>query len=237
VRKHSFSLSVFYFTSDHSQKYMKKLHSAVRFLAGAGFAAAAVLSMSAPAFAADTLYRSLSIGMQGADVSALQTFLAQDNTIYPQGLVTGYFGSLTSAAVSKFQARNGIDVVGVVGPITLAALNAQMDAGTTVSTTTPVLFGITAAVNSNSSTISWNTDQLTMGRVYYSTSPLAIVDHETTADVSGVVAMSDTSFHTSSQKVTLTGLASNTTYFYVVYTTSQSGVVTMSTPAVFHTMN
>ena len=31
--------------------------SAARFMAGAGFAVAAILAMSAPAFAADTLYR------------------------------------------------------------------------------------------------------------------------------------------------------------------------------------
>jgi len=61
---------------------------------------------------AATLTRQLELGMRGDDVSSLQTFLAQDVTIYPQGLVTGYFGSLTKSAVSNFQARNGISTVG-----------------------------------------------------------------------------------------------------------------------------
>jgi len=62
-----------------------------------------------------------------ADVRRLQTLLATDKLIYPQGLVTGYFGSLTFQAVKKFQEVHGVAVqnmagVGVVGPLTRAAL-------------------------------------------------------------------------------------------------------------------
>ena len=54
-------------------------------------ATASLIIMSAPFLAsADALYRQLSIGMSGSDVSSLQTFLATDSTIYPQGLVTGH---------------------------------------------------------------------------------------------------------------------------------------------------
>lgn len=76
---------------------------------------------------ADTLYRELQVGMSGSDVSSLQAFLAKDKSLYPQGQVTGYFGLLTKKAVLNFQSRNGIQVVGRVGPITLKSINAQIN--------------------------------------------------------------------------------------------------------------
>ena len=69
------------------------------------------------------LTRQLQEGMQGNDVQALQQMLATDPEIYPEGLVTGYFGSMTKRAVQKFQQRAGIDQVGRVGPQTLARIN------------------------------------------------------------------------------------------------------------------
>ena len=43
--------------------------------------------------------------------------------VYPEGLVTGYFGSLTENAVRRFQEKQGIEAVGIVGPVTRAKLN------------------------------------------------------------------------------------------------------------------
>jgi len=56
------------------------------------------------------------------DVRQLQKFLKTFPDIYPEGLVTGYFGPLTEAAVKRFQEKQGIDPVGYVGPKTLAKL-------------------------------------------------------------------------------------------------------------------
>jgi len=78
---------------------------------------------------AQILTRQLEIGMSGSDVTTLQTFLAQDRAIYPEGLITGYFGPLTKAAVARFQARNAISTVGRVGPITLNAINGFLAGG------------------------------------------------------------------------------------------------------------
>jgi len=50
----------------------------------------------------------LSAGMSGENVVALQEFLAAQPEIYPEGLVTGYFGSLTEKAVQRFQEKNGV---------------------------------------------------------------------------------------------------------------------------------
>lgn len=62
-------------------------------------------------------------GLRHPQVSELQTFLKQFPDIYPEGIVSGYFGSLTEKAVKKFQQKYGIAAVGTVGPITRAKLN------------------------------------------------------------------------------------------------------------------
>lgn len=54
---------------------------------------------------------------RGNDVKLLQKFLKVYGA-YPEGLITGYFGSLTQAAVKKFQEKEAIDVVGIAGPKT-----------------------------------------------------------------------------------------------------------------------
>ncbi|MBI2640367.1 MAG: fibronectin type III domain-containing protein, partial [Candidatus Sungbacteria bacterium] len=66
------------------------------------------------------LTRSLSRGSSGDDVRKLQEFLARDKDIYPEGLLTGFFGPLTEAAVKKWQEKHGVESVGIVGPKTIA---------------------------------------------------------------------------------------------------------------------
>lgn len=70
-----------------------------------------------------SITRGLYQGLSGDDVTLLQEILASDSDIYPEGLVTGFFGPLTEKAVKKFQKRFGIEQVGVVGPITRGTLN------------------------------------------------------------------------------------------------------------------
>jgi len=88
-----------------------------------GVSAQATSTASASEAVPPELTRSLSRGSSGDDVRKLQEFLAKDKDVYPDGLVTGYFGPLTEKAVKKWQEKQGIDPVGVVGPKTLAALN------------------------------------------------------------------------------------------------------------------
>ena len=52
--------------------------------------------------------RQLDLGTSGSDVTELQTYLSRSPAIYPEGLVTGYFGRLTKAAVERFQTAQGI---------------------------------------------------------------------------------------------------------------------------------
>ncbi len=69
-----------------------------------------------------SIKRDLGKGMNGDDIRALQTILSKDKSIYPEGLVTGYFGPATERAVKRFQAKYGISQVGRVGPQTRAKL-------------------------------------------------------------------------------------------------------------------
>ena len=83
------------------------------------------------------LTRELGPGSKGDDVTALQEFLAKDKTIYPEGSATGYYGSLTTAAVRRFQAKYGISQVGRVGPATLKQLQELMSGIVVAPTSAP----------------------------------------------------------------------------------------------------
>jgi peptidoglycan hydrolase-like protein with peptidoglycan-binding domain len=75
------------------------------------------------------LSRQLKAGMRGDDIKMLQEFLATDPDIYPEGLITGYFGFLTQKAVKKFQAKMGVEQVGNVGPKTMSKINELLTEG------------------------------------------------------------------------------------------------------------
>ena len=53
----------------------------------------------------------MGFGGRGYQVKTLQTWLAKDKTIYPEGLVTGYFGKLTLLAVKRFQTKYASEVL------------------------------------------------------------------------------------------------------------------------------
>lgn len=75
------------------------------------------------------LVRQLWRGVTGDDVALLQEILATDPDIYPEGLITGYFGPLTEKAVKKFQQKMGVEQVGRVGPKTIAKINELLEEG------------------------------------------------------------------------------------------------------------
>ncbi len=53
-------------------------------------------------------------GMEDDDVKAIQELLATDPTLYPRGIVSGYYGPLTKEALMRFQERYGLTMTGEV---------------------------------------------------------------------------------------------------------------------------
>ncbi len=74
----------------------------------------------------------LSQGSQGQEVRRVQQLLAQRPDIYPEGLVTGYYGRLTARAVSRLQRQAGLPAVGRMGQQTfnyLQRISKEIDQG------------------------------------------------------------------------------------------------------------
>ncbi len=97
-------------------------------LPGQNIAAPVVSSSSVKIVRTVVFTQYLYKGSRGSQVEALQKFLAQDKTLYPEGLITGYLGNLSESAVKRFQdryniAHQGDGGYGFVGPKTRAKLN------------------------------------------------------------------------------------------------------------------
>ena len=95
------------------------------------FSAVATSSMLAPAsvripeaisahFASD-----LALGSGGEEVTRLQKILSPDSAIYPEGLVTGFYGIFTAAAVKRYQERVGLFSTGRLDELTRRKLESS----------------------------------------------------------------------------------------------------------------
>jgi peptidoglycan hydrolase-like protein with peptidoglycan-binding domain len=219
-------------------------------LTGTFFALFFVLSFgvgSQAAFAA-TIDTQLDFGSTGQEVRDLQTYLSTNVSLYPSGLVTGYFGALTRAGVERFQTVQGIVSSGTpattgygrVGPTTMARLNVLMSGGASNQSTlytVPVLSGVTLQRSQTSATFSWSTNEPTTGQIYWSTSPIR-ADEATgpgqTPYVSGTLALDGNGLQTS-HSVTISNLQSNTLYHYFVRSIDASGDMSVILPSSFQT--
>ncbi|MEK7148241.1 MAG: peptidoglycan-binding domain-containing protein, partial [Patescibacteria group bacterium] len=114
----------------------------------------------------------LTIGSTGAQVSALQSALvAQGHLVMPAGVAMGYFGSLTKAAVMKWQAANGVPTTGYFGPLSRAKFNASAGAtgtvpGATVGGTTTTTGTITTPGAEGTITVSKNPNPASGTKLY-----------------------------------------------------------------------
>ncbi len=61
-------------------------------------------------------------GMTDEDVKKVQELLATDPTLYPKGLVTGYYGPMTKEAIMRFQTRHGLEATGEINAETKALM-------------------------------------------------------------------------------------------------------------------
>lgn len=92
-----------------------------------------------------TFTRDLTLGSQGADVTALQAFLRMKGH-FTHPTDTGYFGAVTQAAVSAWQSANGVSpAAGYFGSISRAKYN-MMCGSTTTGPSTPAPTGTGLAV-------------------------------------------------------------------------------------------
>lgn len=93
--------------------------------------------MPPTALAAERLTRGFGFGSTdattGGEVTLLQRILAEDKSVYPEGIISGYYGKLTETAVQRWQKKNKIISSGTpqttgygwVGPKTRESLNAK----------------------------------------------------------------------------------------------------------------
>ena len=189
--------------------------------------------------------QSMDIGSQGSQVTALQTFLSTRTAHYPEGLITGYYGPLTAAAIMRFQCAQEIVCSGTpattgygrVGPITLNQLNLVASGSIGVDVSAPYISGVVTVLSSTTATISFGTNELSSGKVSYSALPMTIFEAAGPGFApvtSGTVVQSDANFRTA-HSIMFSGLTPNTTYSYVIHATDSRGNLSITWPATFKT--
>lgn len=216
------------------------------------FAALAVfisIGLTSRALAYTQLTSSLDIGSKGSNVTYLQTFFADNSSIYPEGLITGYFGSLTRAAVQRFQTTYGIVSSGTpastgygrVGPATMVKINSMIASGgwTTADISGPLFYNVVQTPSSNSETLTFYTDESTNARVVYNTSPLMFNEGDINSNGFGPIggsSISSSSGMNTSHTIFIPNLQSGTTYYYTIIATDAKGNASVVGPNnTFHT--
>jgi peptidoglycan hydrolase-like protein with peptidoglycan-binding domain len=199
---------------------------------------------------AATISRQLDLGSTGQDVSTLQTYLSTNANWYPSGLVTGYFGNLTQGGVQKFQTAQGIVTSGTpattgygrVGPATLTEINEFLSSGSSNQSTlytVPVLSPLSIRATQTTVTLSWTTNEPTIGQAYWSTSPIqsdeATGPHQTPY-VSGTLALDAGGLQTN-HTITISNLQPNTLYHVFTRSIDASGDMTLTLDNTFQTTN
>lgn len=199
------------------------------------FSASAANPVKSASYA--SINNQLGIGSTGNDVINLQTFLASNHDIYPEGIISGYYGRLTAKAVMQFQLYYGISMVGYVGPLTLAKINSVIASGYGIDIYGPLISNVSIEKTSTSAVLSWNTSETARGKVYYSTAPFQLI--EAVGNFTGPVIIGGSSMVTanaqSNQSINIQNLQPNTMYYYIIESTDFSGNVTVTPQSTFST--
>lgn len=235
------------------KKYLRTVRLGRIFIGGGALVLLVSMMNISPVHAMITNY--LDIGSRGEDVTELQTYLRANPNLYPSGLVTGYFGTLTEGGVEKFQVQQGIVSSGTpattgygrVGPATMSKLNQVMSGGSYTSggmfgqaaispLGEPLASSVSIDTSDHSATFSWVTNEPTQGQVYYDTNPL-VIQEETgpyqSASING--SYSFDGGNRTNHSVTIENLRSDTTYYYLVRSVDASGNAVIMFPRNFRT--
>lgn len=212
-------------------KTMKTKIFNIKFLTLSVLALPVFLGLSGVSKAYTQITTQLDPGARGANVTNLQSFFADNASIYPEGMVTGYYGGLTKAAVNRFQAAYGFSQVGRVGPMTLSKINSLIANGGWGDSLAPIMYSSTVNTGNNSATFNWSVNENSSARVFYSTNVVTINEGDINsagfAVVNGNTAFGSNVAGTS-QQVTISGLQPNTTYYYMLVSTDVNGNVSVS---------
>jgi peptidoglycan hydrolase-like protein with peptidoglycan-binding domain len=177
----------------------------------------------------------MKLGSRGANVSALQQFLASNRDIYAEGMVSGFYGPLTREAVKQFQLHYNLTPDGVAGPATIGRLNSVMAAGRGLDIYAPIISNVHASTSGRTANLSFVTSEPARAYVFYDTNALVARDADmsfTAPTISGSTA-STVNFSNSSA-LNLTSLNTNSTYNYMLMAIDQSGNVNVVLPAAVH---
>lgn len=155
------------------------------------------------------LINSLAKGTRSDEVKTLQTLLAKNSRIYPEGYITGYYGVLTSAAVERFKNAHAVPSIFVE------------------SISTPRIFGIAATNTPTTMTIVWKTDVPTSAKIWWgSPGPL---DSERMTPVSTFALSKDHSAKF------VGGIFSSTTYAFIIAVSDADGNTSTTTEQIYLT--
>lgn len=102
----------------------KQIKAIIEKMAQKGLKPLAIASISN---AAGKISQNWALGQTSSEIRLIQAALAKIPGVYPQGLVTGYFGKLTQAAISRFQVRNNLPAAGIIDTATRQRLNQLLD--------------------------------------------------------------------------------------------------------------
>lgn len=191
---------------------------------------------SAQTYAQVSSSSTLKVGSKGAGVTALQQFLASNHDLYPGALVTGYFGSMTKAAVVQFQLAYGLAADGIAGAMTKNKMNSLISAGRGLDLYAPSISNLSVGIAGKNATVAFNTSEPAMASAFYDTNVISIADSGVAfgpVAISGAQVLDNT--FTASKQMYLNNLSGNTNYNYAVRVTDASGNISLSWPSVFQT--
>ncbi len=204
------------------------------------------LAQSAKNPAVPEFTRPLSLGMRGNDVRSLQEFLAKDPGVYPEGLATGFFGPQTREAVKKWQQKNGLQAVGIVGPKTIAKIK-ELGLSATRGPVQPIITTPETATSTPTIVISDDTTPPTVTLVLSTPAPTNIyVEFNPSEEVIAVYEYGLTTkygsikevwnqYFSSPTGIYLENLTSATTYHIRVKATDRAGNISYSQNYTFTT--